>query len=121
MSVYAVILCGGGGTRMGAAENKTLLPIGGTPALIRSLTAFEGRVQGGVLVVRGGEDARFRAVLAAYHQSVYALTPGGADQAADEIEWRGARYRVASVRRWDAFGYCQAVAVRAGAERSENG
>ena len=25
MSVYAVILCGGGGTRMGAAENKTLL------------------------------------------------------------------------------------------------
>ena len=49
------------------------------------------------------------------------LTPGGADQAADEIEWRGARYRVASVRRWDAFGYCQAVAVRAGAERSENG
>ena len=42
-------------------------------------------------------------------------------RAADEIEWHGARYRVASVRRWDAFGYCQAVAVRAGVERSENG
>ena len=80
MSVYAVILCGGGGTRMGAAENKTLLPIGGTPALIRSLTAFQGLVQGVVLVVRAGEEARFRAVLAAYHQSVYALTPGGADR-----------------------------------------
>ncbi len=80
MSVYAVILCGGSGTRMGAAENKTLLPIGGTPALIRSLTAFQGLVQGVVLVVRAGEEARFRAVLAAYHQSVYALTPGGADR-----------------------------------------
>ena len=49
------------------------------------------------------------------------LNCGGSDRAADEIEWRGARYRVASVRRWDAFDYCQAVAVRAGAERSENG
>ena len=43
----------------------------------------------------------------------------GQDRPADEIEWRGARYRVASVRRWDACGYIQAVAVRSGTERSE--
>lgn len=80
MSVYAVILCGGSGTRMGAAENKTLLPVGGAPALLRSLAAFSGLVKGVVLVVRAGEEERFRAVLSAHHQSVYAMTAGGADR-----------------------------------------
>ena len=54
--------------------------------------------------------------------AVYTATPGyaaGQDRPADEIEWRGARYRVASVRRWDACGYIQAVAVRSDTERSE--
>ena len=35
MNAYAVILCGGSGTRMGAAENKTLLFIGGEPGIVR--------------------------------------------------------------------------------------
>ena len=50
MSVYALILCGGSGTRMGGAGNKTLLPVGGMPAIVRSVRAFEGLTDGAVLV-----------------------------------------------------------------------
>ena len=36
MSVYAILVCGGSGTRMGADRNKTLLPVGGVPACVRA-------------------------------------------------------------------------------------
>lgn len=40
------------------------------------------------------------------------LSCGGENTPPDEILWQGARYRVLSVRRWDHYGYCEAVAVR---------
>ena len=70
MSVYALILCGGSGTRMGGAGNKTLLPVGGMPAIVRSVRAFEGLTDGAVLVTRAGEEALFSDTLAAYGLAV---------------------------------------------------
>ena len=37
MSVAAVVLAGGSGTRLGADRNTVLLPLGGEPLLARSL------------------------------------------------------------------------------------
>lgn len=80
MSIYALILCGGSGTRMKSAENKTLLPVDGVPAVIRCLRAFRGHTDGAVLAVKAGEEERFRQVLSAYGETVYALVKGGADR-----------------------------------------
>ena len=55
MGAYALILCGGSGTRMGAKSNKTLLSVGGVPAVIRCIRAFRPWVAGIVLVVKAGE------------------------------------------------------------------
>ena len=85
MSVYALILCGGSGTRMGGAGNKTLLPVGGMPAIVRSVRAFEGLTDGAVLVTRAGEEALFSDTLAAYGLAVSAIVPGGADRQASAL------------------------------------
>jgi len=37
VKTYAVILCGGSGVRMGGEKNKTLLPLGGEPAVARAV------------------------------------------------------------------------------------
>ncbi len=89
MNVYAVILCGGSGTRMGAAGNKTLLKTGGEPAIVRGMRAFAGIVDGTVLVTRAGEEAVFADTLAAYGMKAYAIVPGGADRQASAL--RGLR------------------------------
>ena len=85
MKVYAVILCGGSGTRMGAAGNKTLLQTGGVPAVVRSVKAFSGAADGTVLVTRGGEEDIFAQVLADHGVSVLAIVPGGADRQASAL------------------------------------
>ena len=85
MSVYVLILCGGSGTRMGGAGNKTLLPVGGMPAIVRSVRAFEGLTDGAVLVTRAGEEALFAKTLAAYGLAVSAIVPGGADRQASAL------------------------------------
>lgn len=89
MNVYAVILCGGSGTRMGAAGNKTLLKTGGEPAIVRGMRAFAGIVDGTVLVTRAGEEAVFADTLAAYGMKASAIVPGGADRQASAL--RGLR------------------------------
>ena len=42
MSVWAVIVAGGSGTRMGMPVNKALAPLAGKTVLERSLEAFDG-------------------------------------------------------------------------------
>ncbi len=38
---YAIIVCGGSGTRMGSLPvSKTLLPVGGIPSAVRCALAF---------------------------------------------------------------------------------
>ena len=85
MNVYAVILCGGSGTRMGVSGNKTLLKTGGVPAIVRSFRAFAGLVDGIVLVTRAGEEAVFDEVLADYGLHPLAIVPGGEDRQASAL------------------------------------
>ena len=58
MNAYALILCGGSGTRMGTEENKTLLQVGGVPAVVRCFRAFKSAVKGTVLVTRAADKER---------------------------------------------------------------
>ena len=85
MSVYALILCGGSGSRMKSAENKTLLRVDGVPAVIRCLRAFQGETDGAVLVVKAGQEEDFRRVLREYGEEVCAIVPGGEDRQASAL------------------------------------
>ncbi|MBR1586511.1 MAG: 2-C-methyl-D-erythritol 2,4-cyclodiphosphate synthase [Clostridia bacterium] len=89
MNVYAILLCGGSGTRMGAAVNKTLLPVGGVPGIVRCCRAYRDCVDGIVLVTRTGEEATFRDTLSAYGLWPLAVVPGGEDRQASAL--RGLR------------------------------
>ena len=89
MSAWAVILCGGSGVRMGVQENKTLLPIGGVPGVVRCVRAFQGLAEGVVIVARAGEEGLFSAALAAHGCPAYAVVPGGEDRQASAL--RGLR------------------------------
>ena len=86
MKAYAVILCGGSGSRMGAKENKTLLKVGGVPAAVRCARAFAPAVKGTVLVARAGDEKLFLDAMAAYGVSVLAVVPGGEDRQASALE-----------------------------------
>ena len=85
MNVYAVILCGGSGTRMGAAGNKTLLKTGGVPAIVRGFRAFAGMVNGIVMVTRAGEESVFAETLAHYGLKALTIVPGGEDRQASAL------------------------------------
>lgn len=85
MTAYAILLCGGSGTRMGGRDNKTLLRIGGVPAIVRSFRAFKEETAGVVLVARQGEEAVFQAVLNAYGCHPLAIVPGGEDRQASSL------------------------------------
>ena len=85
MNTYAILLCGGSGTRMGVRENKTLLKIGGAPAIVRSFRAFQPLVKGVVLVTRAEETEVFYEVLAAYGCAPFAITAGGEDRQASAL------------------------------------
>ena len=85
MKVYAVILCGGSGTRMGAEGNKTLLRVGGEPAIVRSVRVFSKMTDGVVLVTRSGEEALFSQTLAEHGLTAFAVVPGGKDRQASAL------------------------------------
>lgn len=56
MSFWALIMAAGSGSRMGLETNKVLAELNGMTVLERSVRAFDGEVDGRVVVVRG-EDA----------------------------------------------------------------
>ena len=85
MKVYGVILCGGSGTRMGAEGNKTLLQVGGEPAIVRSVRVFSQMTDGVVLVTRSGEEALFSQTLSAHGLTATAVVPGGEDRQASAL------------------------------------
>lgn len=85
MSVYAIILCGGSGTRMGAPINKTLLPVEGERAVVKGVRAFLPETDGCVLVVKEGEEGAFEAALQEAGLSVHAIVPGGQDRQASAL------------------------------------
>lgn len=59
MNIWAIILCGGRGSRMGAGKNKTLLRVDGETVFIKSMRAFSGLVSGMILVTGAGEEEIF--------------------------------------------------------------
>lgn len=85
MNTYALLLCGGSGTRMRVHENKTLLKVGGVPAVVRCFRAFRGVVKGIVLVTRAGEKDTFFDTLAGYGCVPHAIVSGGADRQASAL------------------------------------
>lgn len=86
MKVYAILLCGGSGTRMGAKENKTLLPIAGVPGAVRAFRAFAGETDGVAAVVRSGEEEAFARVFKQYGLSPLCIVPGGEDRQASALK-----------------------------------
>lgn len=85
MNAYALILCGGSGTRMGAEGNKTLLKVGGVPAVVRCFRAFKSAVKGIVLVTRAGDKESFLDTLASYSCTPLAVVTGGDDRQASAL------------------------------------
>ena len=85
MNAYALILCGGSGTRMGTEENKTLLQVGGVPAVVRCFRAFKSAVKGIVLVTRAGDKESFLDTLASYGCTPLAVVTGGDDRQASAL------------------------------------
>ena len=85
MNAYALILCGGSGTRMGAEGNKTLLKVGGVPAVVRCFRAFKRAVKGIVLVTRAGDKEYFMEAMSSYGCSPLAVVTGGDDRQASAL------------------------------------
>ena len=62
-NTWAIVLAGGSGARMGAPVNKVLLPIGGKPALARTLGAFAQAGLPVVLVARAQDLMTLRKLI----------------------------------------------------------
>ena len=79
MKVFALVLAGGSGERMGAGINKVLLPVAGKPCLLRSVEAFAGQADEAVVVCRPGDLDAVRGILEPC-RSLFPLrlVPGGA-------------------------------------------
>ena len=83
---YAIILAGGSGSRMGANCNKVLLSLQGEPVILRAVRAFEGLVDGVILVSREEDIPAMRSLLAG-NALCRAVVPGGATRQASV--WNG--------------------------------
>ena len=77
MSVWAIVAAAGSGTRMQAMGNKTLLPVGGVPAICRAVAALRTACEGIILAVKPQEQADFETALQACGQHAGAYAPGG--------------------------------------------
>ncbi|MFD0675033.1 2-C-methyl-D-erythritol 4-phosphate cytidylyltransferase [Cohnella sp. GCM10027633] len=79
----AVVVAAGRGTRMGSADNKIYLPLGGRPVLAHALAAFEScaAVSSVAIVVAPGEESRIEAIVRdGLFAKVGAIVRGGAER-----------------------------------------
>ena len=83
---YAIVLAGGSGSRMGAGCNKVLLDLQGVPVIVRSVKAFQGHVQGVVLVSRKENIPDMREAMEAARLPVTIVAGGDTRQAS---VWNG--------------------------------
>ena len=83
---YAIVLAGGSGSRMGAGCNKVLLELQGTPVITRAVQAFNGLVEGVVLVSRPEDVPAMQAAIEAASVPV-TIVPGGDSRQASV--WNG--------------------------------
>ena len=82
MSIWAILLSGGSGTRMGAEINKTLSPLAGECALCRALRTLRRHCDGVALVIRPQDETAVRAALRQSSLAVEAIAYGGSDRQA---------------------------------------
>lgn len=78
MKAWAIVLCGGSGTRMGMGFNKTLLTDGDEPVFIKSLRLFKKTCGGTVLVTGKDETDTFRALCEKHGCVPDVIVTGGA-------------------------------------------
>ncbi len=83
---YAIVLAGGSGSRMGADRNKVLLELRGEAVIVRSVRAFQGLVDGTVLVSREEDMEAMQAAMNAADLSVTIVRGGSTRQ---ESVWNG--------------------------------
>lgn len=83
---YAIVLAGGSGSRMGADRNKILLELRGEPVIVRSVRAFQGLVDGVVLVSREEDIPAVRSAMNDAQLPV-TIVPGGDSRQASV--WNG--------------------------------
>ena len=84
MSIYAVVLAGGSGQRMGGKENKVFLPLRGIPAIVRAIAPFSTLCKGVAVVARKGEEEEMEKILRRFgmERFVLAICAGGEDRQA---------------------------------------
>lgn len=78
--VFAIVLAGGKGLRMGEKTNKVLLPLLGMPVIARSVRAFVGLADGIVVVSREDEMETIADMMKQYRLPVFAYVKGGFDR-----------------------------------------
>ena len=81
MKATAIVLAAGKGSRVGKAENKVFLPLGGYPVLYWSLKVFQDCEQIDSIIVAAaeGELERVREIAEQYHlDKVRTIIQGGA-------------------------------------------
>lgn len=83
---YAIVLAGGSGSRMGAGCNKVLLELQGEPVITRAVKAFEGLVEGVVLVSRSEDITAMQAAMKSIQMPVTIVSGGNSRQAS---VWNG--------------------------------
>ena len=83
---YAIVLAGGSGSRMGAGCNKVLLELQGEPVITRAVKAFEGLVEGVVLVSRLEDITAMQAAMKSIQMPVTIVSGGNSRQAS---VWNG--------------------------------
>ena len=83
---YAIVLAGGSGSRMGAGCNKVLLELQGESVITRAVKAFEGLVEGVVLVSRLEDIPAMQAAMTGIQMPVTIVSGGNSRQAS---VWNG--------------------------------
>lgn len=78
--IWAVVVCGGRGERMGGAINKTLLPVAGVPCVARVVRAFRACGASVALVVRPSEREMFSEALARFGERADLYADAGYDR-----------------------------------------
>ena len=84
MGVYAVVLGGGSGQRMGGKENKVFLSLRSIPAIVRAIVPFSALCEGVVIVARRDEVEDMEKVLERFglKRLVLSVCAGGEDRQA---------------------------------------
>lgn len=77
MSAWGILVAAGSGSRLGAEENKILLPLGGEALFCHGLRLLKGLCEGVILVIRPEDEAAVAAALARAGLAADSIAYGG--------------------------------------------